>query len=305
MKFRPIHENLDTSFVNVSALIRYLRHRHFVGRVSIVLNGYEAEVLFLDGNKLRVSEHDRIAGRIAEGEEALQRLLVRSRDPGGIVNVHQAITDTQKADSTLVQQPIAETVEMKPVVTEIPKPIEVAAVATVSAPAAEVEPYMQPEFVPQAPSLPNFPFNLSNKVESKAKQMAVSPQEWQILVQLTGEILRTIDASLASAKLDFPTALVKVQTEICEDYPFLHPKLGGFSYTASRILMKEQINSKIFVASQNEIVRRILNKLKTNEKFSDTYRTTHQQLVTLFGERKPHYDRFSITPQLAKTLQVS
>jgi hypothetical protein len=134
--------------------------------------------------------------------------------------------------------------------------------------------------------------------------MVVSPQEWQILVQLTGEILRTIDASLASAKLDFPTALIKVQTEICEDYPFLNPKLGEFSYTASRILMKDQVNSKIFIASQNEIIRRILNKLKTNEKFSSIYRTTHQQLVTLFRERKPHYDRFSITPQLAKTLQL-
>jgi hypothetical protein len=301
MKFRPIHENLDTSFVNVSALIRYLRHRHFVGRVSIVLNGYEAEVLFLNGNKLRVSEHDRIAGRIAEGEEALQRLLVRSRDPGGIVNVHQAVVEIEKVDSTLVQEPIAKPPETKPIMTQLPDPVESISVAAV----ADVEPYMQPEFVPQSPSLPNFPFNLSNKVESKAKQMTVSPQEWQILVQLTGEILRTIDASLASAKLDFPTALVKVQTEICEDYPFLHPKLGGFSYTASRILMKEQINSKIFVASQNEIVRRILNKLKTNEKFSDTFRTTHQQLVTLLNDRKPHYDRFSITPQLAKTLQVN
>jgi hypothetical protein len=137
MKFRPIHENLDTSFVNVSALIRYLRHRHFVGRVSIALNGYDAEVIFLEGNKLRVSEHDKIAGRMAEGEEALQRLLVRSRDPGGIVNVQQAVAVTQSAEPTPIQQPIekvaeVEKVEVKPIPIEIPKPIEIAVAASAS-----------------------------------------------------------------------------------------------------------------------------------------------------------------------------
>lgn len=305
MKTRPVHENLDTSFVNVSSLIRYLRHRHFVGRIAIELNGYEAEVVLLEGNKLKVSEHDRLAGRIAEGEEALQRLLVRSRDPGGIINVFQFVEEPLVAPVKPIE-PIssAETPSIeKPVkVLEIAKVAKVASL-TVKLPTLENK-IKDEEYVPKAPSLPNFPFSLSNKFESKAKQLLVSPQDWQILIQLTSELLRTIDSTLALAKLDFPAALIKIQAEISEDYPFLNPKSDGFIYTASRILIKNQINTKIYVASLNEIVRRVLDKLRANTKFAETYKLTHTQLVALFRERKSHYDRFGVSPQLAKTLNI-
>ena len=305
MKTRPVHENLDTSFVNVSSLIRYLRHRHFIGRIAIELNGYEAEVILLEGNKLKVSEHDKLAGRIAEGEEALQRLLVRSRDPGGTINVFQFVEESL-ATPVKPTEPITSSETPK---TEKPvKVVEIAKAATVASlpvklPTLENKIKVE-EYIPKAPSLPNFPFSLSNKVESKAKQLLDSPQDWQILIQLTSEILRTIDSTLASAKLDFSAALIKIQAEISEDYPFLNPKSDGFTYTASRILIKNQINTKIYVASLNEIVRRVLDKLRANAKFTETYKLTHRQLVALFRERKSHYDRFGVSLQFAKTLNI-
>jgi hypothetical protein len=296
MTNRPIHENLDTSFVNVSALIRYLRHRHFAGKIDIKLNGYEAEVVFLEGNKLRVSEHDQIAGRIAEGEEALQRLLIRSRDPGGTISVFQFVEETTVK--------IVEQTEIVATNGNSTKKLvhEVAVLPIITEPSVPKTTFE--EFVPKAPSLPNFPFSLSNKVESKAKQLSISTNDWQVLVQLTSEILRTIDSTLASENLDFSAALNKIQVEICEDYPFLNPKSDDFKYTASRILIKNQVNTKIYVASQNEIVRRILDKLRSNKKLSEAYRKSQQQLVALFKERKPLYDRFGITPLLSKTLNL-
>ncbi len=38
-------------------------------------------------------EHDEISGRIAEGEGALQRVLIRSRKPGGSIDVFQHIIE--------------------------------------------------------------------------------------------------------------------------------------------------------------------------------------------------------------------
>jgi hypothetical protein len=87
MKNRPIHENLDTSYVNLSALVRYLRRRQFCGNIRVELSGYEAEITLTGENQMRVREHDRIAGRVADGDEALQRILIRAREPGGIINV--------------------------------------------------------------------------------------------------------------------------------------------------------------------------------------------------------------------------
>lgn len=89
MKNRPIHENLDTSFVNLSALLRYLRRRQFDGSIRVELSGYEADIVLTGNNQITVREYDQIAGRIAEGEEALQRILIRAREPGGIIHVYQ------------------------------------------------------------------------------------------------------------------------------------------------------------------------------------------------------------------------
>jgi hypothetical protein len=87
-KSRPIHENLDTAYVNLAALLRYLRGRDFVGRVDVVLDEYEAEVLLEGASAPRVREINHAAGREAEGEAALQRLLVRASEPGGRISVY-------------------------------------------------------------------------------------------------------------------------------------------------------------------------------------------------------------------------
>ncbi|HJU54512.1 MAG TPA: hypothetical protein VJ715_08075 [Pyrinomonadaceae bacterium] len=85
---RPVHENLDTAYVNLAALVRYLQERYFAGRIHVVLDEYEADV-FLGGTEPpRVRETNHATGLQAEGEEALKRLLVRAREPGGVINVY-------------------------------------------------------------------------------------------------------------------------------------------------------------------------------------------------------------------------
>ena len=85
---RPLHENLDTAYVNLAALLRYLRTHAFVGRVHVELEEYEADV-FLDGESApHVLEMNHAAGREAVGEAALQRLLVRANDPGGQISIY-------------------------------------------------------------------------------------------------------------------------------------------------------------------------------------------------------------------------
>lgn len=103
--FRLVHRNLDTAYVNLAALLRYLRERDFKGRVHILLDEYEAEVL-LDGQKEpRAREVDHTSGREAEGEAALQRLLVRAREPGGRINVYSESTEEGLAED---EEPEAE-----------------------------------------------------------------------------------------------------------------------------------------------------------------------------------------------------
>jgi hypothetical protein len=95
-KNRPIHENLDTAYVNLAALLRHLRGRDFVGRVHVLLDEYEADVS-LDGESApRVREINHADGREGEGEAALQRLLVRAREPGGRISVYERAGDDEE-----------------------------------------------------------------------------------------------------------------------------------------------------------------------------------------------------------------
>lgn len=96
-KSRPLYEHLDTAFVNLGALLRYLQGRAFVGRIHVVLDEYEADVLLSAGAQARVREIDYSTGRRGEGEDALPRLLVRAREAGGLISVYEGTEDETNA----------------------------------------------------------------------------------------------------------------------------------------------------------------------------------------------------------------
>ena len=308
MSNKPIHENLDTSFVNLSALVRYLRRREFVGKINVELSGYEAEILLTDDKELKVSEHDRIAGRVAEGEEALQRLLIRAREPGGIVNVYQTLKDDTdeiiNEDFTETREeipaPVAEISQLKPFInkiepTKIQNPAQInSSVKTQIKESVEV-------FADQKPSvkLPDFPFKLSNQVEHKARRINLSPQHWQTLLDLTGELLGKIDELLDAAKLDFKSAFDKACLEIADDYPFFAAE-NNFIYQNGKISMIEQTAATIFVGGIFEALRRILDKLGSFPKHAATHKKCLENLKELKDRRRRFYDKFSITPQIER-----
>ena len=342
MKKRPIHENLDTSFVNLSALIKYLRRRQFIGSVKIQLNGYNADIELQEDNQMKVSEHDQISGRVSTGEEALQRLLIRAREPGGTINVYQFIEEksktpvqksvkekTQTAQAKAEAEPIIEAKIVEPI-PEKPKPIQqktpvqngkpklpaVKKMVSKAKPKVEKNPLQKSEIqspekkipkpapVKRETSLPDFPFRLTNQVEEKARQHQISTEDWQMLLKLMVELLLVVDRSLAEESLDFTAAFQKVCAEIADDYPFLNPSEEIFEYSDGKIRMTEKINAKIFVASITEALRKILYRLESNPKFTDVHRSTSQRILALMNKRKPHYDKFTITPQIKRILGV-
>jgi hypothetical protein len=87
-------DTLNTSYVNLASLIRYFRENNFTGRLHIVLDQYEADVFLYGSATPSVSENDHAAGRESKGEEALQRLLVRAREPGGEISVYEGPIET-------------------------------------------------------------------------------------------------------------------------------------------------------------------------------------------------------------------
>ena len=96
-----VYEDLNTSFVNLGALLRYLEARGFAGQVRVSLDDYEADITLRAGEKPLVRERDRTTGRVDEGEAALQRLLVRAMDAGGRIDVYREAGEGTEPERSL------------------------------------------------------------------------------------------------------------------------------------------------------------------------------------------------------------
>ncbi|MDX6574406.1 MAG: hypothetical protein QOE96_359, partial [Blastocatellia bacterium] len=88
-KSRVIYENLDTTFVNLWALLRNLSQREFVGRVRVELQDYTADVFMTGSSTPLVHEIDRAAGTETLEEAALHRLVLRVRETPGTITVFE------------------------------------------------------------------------------------------------------------------------------------------------------------------------------------------------------------------------
>ena len=331
MKPRVIHQNLDTSFVNLSALIKFLRRRQFVGSVKIELNGYKAEIHLKTKNQISVKENDEISGRVSEGKEALQRALIRTREPGGTISVFQNVRQSEHGAKKPPRKPALRSVEIRAVkkpakkkrVTVVPKPekalvlensnVPKAGNQTAAAPVVSPKPTQTTELLDKKtprtdrsvevkPSLPDFPFELSNKYEAKARGGRVTNEEWQSLMKLTVEMLSVVDRTLATERLDFTAAFQKVRSEISEDYPFLNPAEGVFGYEHGRLIMTKKVNANIFVASIADCLEKILARLGQNPRFVSLHNHLAGRLKALVRKRGHECDRYGYTSHFRRIL---
>jgi hypothetical protein len=94
---RALHENLDTAYVNLAALLRYLQQRDFNGRVHVELDEYDGDIYLTAREAVRARERDHVTGREDVGQSALQRILVRASEPGGRVSVYEGTAEGETA----------------------------------------------------------------------------------------------------------------------------------------------------------------------------------------------------------------
>jgi len=107
-KSRVLHENLDTSFVNLWSLLRSLSQRGFIGRVHVELTDYTADVYMTGSNAPLVHEIDRAAGTETLEQAALHRLVLRARESSGSISVFEGADEAVVVRSAAVSEDIIE-----------------------------------------------------------------------------------------------------------------------------------------------------------------------------------------------------
>jgi hypothetical protein len=308
MKYHKSHKNLNTSYVNLSALLKYLRQEKFVGKVRLETKGYEAEVIFTKENGLEARDNDHISGKISVGDDVLARILVRAHDDGTINVIEDSDKKKPGYDPNAPDEKPTDFHEAS-VRIPIQKPMEQEN--------SEVEePEPKPVSLKEKLGLPSLPFSFGRaeakrsepvetfNSEAEDQKEQVDPlQDWHELLGLIGELLKSVEESLDASSLNFVWVFDKVRAEVFEDYPFLHPNSTVFEYKNGEVSMNEQINNNLFVASITESIEKLLDKFQGHPKYDEVRRSVVWNILELMNKNHALYDKYFISQQLERIIE--
>lgn len=235
---RILYENLDTSFVNLWALLRHLSQRAFVGRVHVEMDDYSADVFLTGSNTPLVHEVDRAAGTDVLEEAAMHRLVLRARESSGTISVFEG-ADEATAVKTTAPTAKTETLESKTAELTVTPPIAAATMA-------------------ESPTA-------SSDAWSDAEATTQGPIAWTEVVAVSGELIGGVERALNGAQSDFVSLFCAARLELADDYTFLDPT-GGLEYSNAVASMREELPVNSYVAGVSEALRRVVDKAATGER---------------------------------------
>lgn len=282
MKKYLIHKNLNTSFVNLPALVRHLRSLQFSGSIHIELSSYEADIEFTGSSTMRACEQDHVAGRISRGEQALQRILIRAQEPGGLIHVYRDMA-SKSSQKIFVDRSIVAGANSA---------------------------------ITRTADTPVRRFGNANAVLKQLKRQSLGapipkpevilqePENWSELLSLVSELLQTVDETLARSNFNFAEAFRNACGFVAVEHPFLDPDSDVFSYSDGFISVRQRLSSQDFTAGIILALARVVERLREDSYFGNVYHQTMHRLRVLANRRKLQFEKFAITNQLERVIGV-
>ena len=274
---RVLYENLDTSFVNVWALLRYLSQRSFIGRVHVELENYSADV-FVNGSETPlVHEIDRDAGTDVVEEAALHRLVLRVRESSGSINVYEGVEES------------------------IPPQVESALASSSPPPVKEIALVAEPEA-----ATPEVMRSSTEKDEDETvvatDSVTVVKQanadEWDETVRVSCELIAGIQQAANSLGADFDSMFRGVRISLADDYPFLDPMTGQLRYENSAVSINGDAHPPGYVAGVSEALRRVVDQIATGERERRTRERIAIELARVARKNSEALTRSGFSEQL-------
>jgi len=289
-KSRPLYENLDTSFVNLWALLRYLSSQGFVGRVHVELPDYAADVFANGTSTPLVREMDRGAGTDILEEAALHRLVLRARESSGSINVFEgadeAIPPGASEPSTAVDGPMAERDEF---VIEMAEEM-LAWTASFEAVSLPLSKHEEP----------------STETASTIPESQPSEQKQEPVIDLqvvSGGLIGAVERALIGAGADFAPIFRAVRLELADDYTFLDPVVldrvaGRFEFASSVVAVTDEVPASAYVAGVSEALRRVVDYVATGDRARRVRERVGLELALLVRKHEPELTRSGFRAEL-------
>lgn len=276
----PIHRNLNTSFVSMSGLVRHLRNLGFIGSIQLELSSYEAEIEFAADGSIRAREQDHIADRLSFGDDALQRIIIRSKEAGGLIHVYKGLGSEKKSEGVFVDQAIADGARRMAaglIGGTSPRKFEPMRTSTTAAAVAEA-PIPKPDERLDVPTTEN----------------------WTELLALISELMQTIDASLAKGNVNFAKLFRNACGFVSFDHPFLDPDSDVFAYADGYITVRQRLSAHDLISGITSALGRIMQRLGEDPYFGNVCHQTMHRIRVLANRRKLQFQTFGLGLELQK-----
>jgi hypothetical protein len=232
---RVLYQDLDTSFVNLWGLLRYLSQRSFVGRVHVELTDYSADV-FLDGSETPlVHEIDRAAGTDVVEEAALHRLVLRVRESAGKISVHEGAAEA-----------------VAPQLHPSAKSHDNLAAAT---PEAIVSDARDDD---------------DSATETTLLQESTPTADAAQTIILGGELIAAVEHAATAQGANFAELFQQSRVALGDDYTFLDPMNTSMRYQNSSLSIQGGTIPQGFVAGMSEALRRVVDRFATGDRARGT-----------------------------------
>ena len=295
-KSTPLHENLDTAFVNLWSLLRSLSQKGFVGRVHIELEDYSADVFMNGSSTPLVREIDRAAGTETLEEAALHRLVLRARETPGTISVFAGADEAPPS--------VASTAETVP-----------RAISTSEAPPSLASPIDEPVAnsvdavtIPDAGPEPvaadvSEPFRAFAPAES-APEMTEdiyptgSYNDWPAILATSGELIGAIERGINASGADFDSLFRAVRLELADDYSFLDPIARVFEYANGDASLNYEQPVNVYVSGLSEALRRTVDRAAVGERARRTRERIALELLAVARKHGPVLERSGFQAQL-------
>ena len=276
---RVIHENLDTSFVNLWSLLRSLSQRGFIGRVHVELTDYAADVYLTGSNTPLVHEVDRAAGTETLEHAALHRLVLRARESSGSISVFEGADE-----AVIVRKPApAEPLDQE----HTPAPaasfaVDEASAAVIDEPAPSTPPVE--DRVREAPTEP----------DDDDSEGTVTGSE---ILKASGELIGGVERALTGAGADFESLFGAARLELADDYTFLDPMSNRFAYANSVVTLADDSLPNSYAVGVSEALRRVVDKAATGDRARRVRERVALELALLSRRRKELWARSGFAAQ--------
>ncbi|HEX5703936.1 MAG TPA: hypothetical protein VFX97_12095 [Pyrinomonadaceae bacterium] len=271
---RVLYENLDTSFVNVWALLRYLSQRSFIGRVHVELENYSADV-FVNGSETpMVHEIDRDAGTDVVEEAALHRLVLRVRESSGSINVYEGVSESIPPQTVAVESP--------------PPADEIAPVTELQA--------ATPEAMRSSAAKDEEETVMATDTVTVVSQ--ASDGEWSETVRVSGELIAALERAATSLGADFDSLFRETRISLADDYAFLDPMTGQLRYENSSVTVNRDSQPQGYVAGVSEALRRVVDQIATGERERRTRERIALELARVARKHNEALARSGFSEQL-------